>query len=225
MRLLIDGYNLMHAQGLTGARQDPDRLRKAREKLLKTLSKRLSAVDRHATRVVFDASMKLQVLPRMLWVDGITVEFAAEQPTADTRIIELIDKHDAPKKLVVVSSDNHIIQSAQRRGSRMIGADEFMNLLEDPRRPVLPPLDALMEKRPPDIGRTLTKGQMTEGLVPKETDFWLEEFANLVEDESVASQLNSDHKLLKSVDIAALEREMRDQDPFEKKTRKQRPMK
>lgn len=223
MRLLIDGYNLMHAQGLTGPRQDPDRLRKAREKLLKTLSKRLSAVDRHATRVVFDASMKLQVLPRMLWVDGITVEFAAEQPTADIRICELIDKHDAPKKLVVVSSDNQIIQSAQRRGCRMIGADEFMTLLEDPRRPVLPPLENLAEKRPPEIGRS-ARNLAPEGMVPKETDFWLEEFANLVEDESVASQLNSDHKLLKSVDIAALEREMRDQDPFEKKTRK-RPVK
>lgn len=223
MRLLIDGYNLMHAQGLTGPRQDPDRLRKAREKLLKTLSKRLSAVDRHATRVVFDASMKLQVLPRMLWVDGITVEFAAEQPTADIRICELIDKHDAPRKLVVVSSDNQIIHSAQRRGCRMIGADEFMTLLEDPRRPVLPPLENLAEKRPPDIGRP-SKSTAPEGMVPKETDFWMEEFATLLEDEAVASQLNSDHKLLKSVDIAALEREMRDKDPFEKKTRK-RPVK
>ena len=105
----------------------------------------------------------------------------------------------------------------------MIGADEFMNLLEDPRRPVLPPLENLTDKRPPEIGRS--QSSLPEGMVPKETDFWLEEFANLVQDESVASQLNSDHKLLKSVDIAALEREMRDQDPFEKKTRKQRPVK
>ena len=149
MRLLIDGYNLMHAQGLTGPRQDPDRLRKAREKLLKMLSKRLSAVDRHATRVVFDASMKLQVLPKMLWVDGITVEFASDSPSADVRIVELILKHDAPKKLVVVSSDNQIIECAQRRKCRVIGADDFMVLLEDQRRPVLPPIDTQANKRPP----------------------------------------------------------------------------
>jgi predicted RNA-binding protein with PIN domain len=218
MRLLIDGYNLMHAQGLTGPRQDPDRLRKAREKLLKSLSKRLSAVDRHATRVVFDASMKLQVLPKMLWVDGITVEFASDSPSADVRIVELILKHDAPKKLVVVSSDNQIIECAQRRKCRVIGADDFMVLLEDPRRPVLPPIDNQGNKRPPTLGRT--EGIQQEGIVPKETDFWMEEFSNLIEDESVASQLNHDHKLLRSVDIAAIEREMQNVDPFEKATRK-----
>ena len=223
MRLLIDGYNLMHAQGLTGPKQDPDRLRKAREKLLKTLSKRLAAVDRHATRVVFDASMKLQVLPRMLWVDGITVEFASEQPSADARIIELIQKHEAPKKLVVVSSDNQIIDCAERRKCRVIGADAFMCLLEDPRRPVLPALETQMNMRPQPIGQT--EGRHPDGIVPKETDFWLQEFSSLVEDEAVASQLNHDHQILKTVDIAAIEREMQNADPFEKKTRKPPPKK
>lgn len=218
MRLLIDGYNLMHAQGLTGPKQDPDRLRKAREKLLKTLSRRLTPVDRHATRVIFDASMKLQVLPRVLWVDGITVEFATEEDSADTRIIELINKNDSPKKLTIVSSDRVIVEAGLKRGCRVIGADDFMVLLEDPRRPVLTPPASTQPEKPPSLGRSSNLQQ--EGLIPKETDFWLSEFANLVEDETVASQLNHDYNLQKSVDIAAIEREMKDSDPFEKKTRK-----
>jgi len=171
MRLLIDGYNLMHAQGLTGPKHDPERLRKAREKLLKTLSKRLGPMDRHVTRVIFDASMKVPIAPRMLWVDGITVEFATEEGSADERIIDLIAKHEAPRKLVVVSSDNEIITAAERRGCRVIGADDFMTILEDPRRPVLPPLGSpsSSSSRPASLGHS--PGERPEGVVPKETDF------------------------------------------------------
>lgn len=211
MRLLIDGYNLMHAQGLTGSNRDPERLRKARERLLKTLSKRLAPVDRHATRVVFDASMKLPNLPRMIWVDGITVEFASEQPTADTRICELISKHDAPKKLIVISSDNQIIQAAERRGCRVIGADPFMELLEDPRRPVLP--SATPARGPTDLG--VSPEFESTAIVPRETEFWLEEFADIVDDESIAEQLNADHTIIKSIDLREIEKEMRDLDPFD----------
>jgi len=218
MRLLIDGYNLLHAQGLTAPAHDPERLRKAREKLLKTLSKRLGPMDRHVTRVIFDASQKLPFAPRMVWVDGITVEFASDSTSADERVIDLIDRHDAPKKLVVVSSDNQIIIAAERRGCRVIGADEFMEILEDPRRPVL---TTTVASKPVSMGKS--PGNLPEGVVPKETDFWLQEFAHLVNDESVAEQLNRDHTILKSVDIAAIERELRDADPFEKKTRKAPP--
>lgn len=218
MRLLIDGYNLIHAQGLTGTAHDPERLRKAREKLLKTLSKRLGPMDRHATRVIFDASHKLPYAPRMVWMDGITVEFACESATADERVIDLIDRHDAPKKLVVVSSDNEIVSAANRRECRVIGADEFMEILEDARRPVLAPVSVA---RPASLGSSPQR--TPEGVVPKETDFWLKEFSNLVEDETIAESLNQDHTLLKSVDIAAIEREIAESDPFEKKTRKAPP--
>ncbi len=218
MRLLIDGYNLLHAQGLTAPAHDPERLRKAREKLLKTLSKRLGPMDRHVTRVIFDASQKLPFAPRMLWVDGITVEFASESSSADERVIDLIDRHDAPKKLVVVSSDNEIVEAARRRDCRIIGADEFMGILEDPHRPVLMPVST---PRPASLGKS--EGQLPEGVIPKETDFWLKQFADLVSDESIAERLNQEHTILKSIDVAAIEREIRDTDPFEKKTRKPPP--
>jgi predicted RNA-binding protein with PIN domain len=218
MRLLIDGYNLLHAQGLSGPAHDPERLRKAREKLLKTLSKRLGPMDRHVTRVIFDASQKLPFAPRMLWVDGITVEFASESSSADERVIDLIDRHDAPKKLVVVSSDNQIIEAARRRDCRIIGADDFMEILEDPHRPVLMPVST---PKPASLGKS--EGQLPEGVIPKETDFWLKQFADLVSDESIAERLNQEHTILKSIDVAAIEREIRDSDPFEKKTRKPPP--
>lgn len=218
MRLLIDGYNLLYAQGLTGPAHDSERLRKAREKLLKTLSKRLGPMDRHVTRVIFDASQKLPFAPRMLWVDGITVEFASESSSADERVIDLIDRHDSPKKLVVVSSDNEIVEAARRRECRVIGSDEFMDILEDPRRPVLMPVPTT---KPPPLGNT--QANLPEGVVPKETDYWLREFADLVSDEAVAERLNRDHSILKSIDVAAIEREIRDADPFEKKTRKPPP--
>jgi predicted RNA-binding protein with PIN domain len=215
MRLLIDGYNLMHAQGLTGQAHDAERLRKAREKLLKTLSKRLGPMDRHVTRVIFDSAQKLPFAPRMLWVDGITVEFAAESSSADERVIDLIDRHDAPKKLVVVSSDNEIIEAARRRGSRIISSDEFMSILEDPRRPVLMPATSA---RPTSLGHS--SAPLPEGVVPKETDYWMEQFADLVSDESIAASLDQESSILKSIDVAAIEREIEGSDPFEKKTRK-----
>ena len=57
-------------------------------------------------------------------------------------------------------------------------------------------------------------------MVPKETDYWLDQFADLVADESIAKRLDREHTILKSIDVAAIEREIRDSDPFEKKTRK-----
>jgi len=218
MRLLVDGYNLMHAQGLSAPLHDPDRLRKAREKLLKTIARRLSPVDRHATRVIFDAGQSLASLPKMVWMDGITVEFAIDHPSADARICDLIARHDAPRKLVVVSSDNEIIQAACRRDCQVIGAEEFMEMLEDQRKPLFAPEAAgikqvagIAEKHDP---------RHVEGMVPRETDFWLSEFENLVNDESVHAQLNSDHTIIKSIDVKKIEQEIGDLDPFDIRHRK-----
>lgn len=218
MRLLIDGYNLMHAQGMSAPLHDPERLRKAREKLLKTIAKRLSPVDRHATRVIFDAGQNVTGLPKMVWVDGITAEFAVDQPSADTRICELIARHDAPKKLVVVSSDNQIIQAASRRDCQVIGAEDFMVMLEDQRRPLFAPDTAGLKQ----VAGFSDKHEFrnVEGVVPHETDFWMNEFENLVNDESINSQLNSDHTIMKSIDLKKIEQEIGDLDPFDIRHRK-----
>jgi uncharacterized protein len=218
MRLLIDGYNLMHAQGLSAPAHDPERLRKAREKLLKTISRRLSPVDRHATRVIFDAGQTVTSLPKMVWVDGITVEFAVDQPSADARICDLITRHDAPKRLVVVSSDNEIIQAANRRNCQVIGAEEFMEMLEDHRRP-------LFAAEPAGIKQVagFTEKQMAgtvEGLIPRETDYWMDQFQSLISDESINEQLNADHTIIKSIDVSKIEKEIGDLDPFDIRHRK-----
>jgi len=218
MRLLIDGYNLMHAQGLSAPAHDPERLRKAREKLLKTISRRLSPVDRHATRVIFDAGQNVTGLPKMLWVDGITVEFAVDQPSADARICDLIARHDAPKKLVVVSSDNEIIQSASRRDCQVIGAEEFMEMLEDQQRPLFG-----IEKAGIKQAAGYSEKQMAgsvEGMIPRETDYWMNQFESLIRDESINEQLNADHTIIKSIDVKKIEKEIGELDPFDIRHRK-----
>ncbi|MFM1802045.1 MAG: hypothetical protein RJA81_1397 [Planctomycetota bacterium] len=219
MRLLIDGYNLLHAQGLTGNYRDPDRLSRAREKLLRTISKRLAPVDRHATRVIFDASTRKLGLPTMIWVDGITVEFAVDHPTADARLCLLIAQHELPEKLVVVSSDNEIIVAARRRGCAIVGSEKFMEILEDSQKPVLEtvlsPAPNLKSDDRKSAEAASARSSKFEGMVPHETDFWLQEFEDLVKDETIAQQLNSDHTILKSIDISKIEKEISDLDPFD----------
>ncbi len=58
-RLIIDGYNLMHAAGLALRSYGPGELEACRQRLLQLLSDRLPLTQRRRTRVVFDARIRL----------------------------------------------------------------------------------------------------------------------------------------------------------------------
>ena len=169
MRILIDGYNLMHAVGAMPRNAAPDALRKVRHRFLNELGALIPPIEAHQTTVVFDASIVLEHLPRSQSQKGMTILFAADDDDADTRIEELIRKHSSPKNLIVVSTDLRVRQAAVRRKAKAVKSEDFWaemkaRKLKPAHRPAVPSRE---EKA------------RSEGLSESESAFWLAEFGHL----------------------------------------------
>jgi uncharacterized protein len=199
MRLLIDGYNLMHEIGLMGRRFGPDGLRKVRHRFLNDLAAALDPAVVSQTTVVFDAAAPPEGLPGEVTHKGISVVFAVSDESADDRVERLIASHSSPKKLTVVSSDHRLQQAARRRKAKVLTSDAFWTEIKSHRRrpPALalelPPLDELKER---------------EGPTPRESDHWLREFADLANDPETRDALGGSEVLLSDEDIQRIEREI-----------------
>ena len=123
MRLLIDGYNLLHVTDLFGSGKNAGTLQGSRDALLGFLGKTLSAGERRDTTIVFDAAGAPPGLPKTLHHEQITVRYASDFADADALLEEIIDQHGAPKGLTVVSSDHRVQRAGRRRGSKGIDSD------------------------------------------------------------------------------------------------------
>lgn len=130
MRILIDGYNLMHAIGFHGNLAQPGILEAARLRTLDKLAEYLSAEESSNTVVIFDAGHRGKEQPRHYARNSIRVEFAMDYANADSMIQELIRDHNTPKQLLVVSSDHQIQRTAKARKANFIDSDEWIVLLE-----------------------------------------------------------------------------------------------
>jgi len=119
MKILVDGYNLLHASGVFGAARGPRGFEASRQALLDTLALLLGDDRAHAT-VVFDAADAPPGLPDRSLHDGIEVVFARHHPSADALIEDLIEAHQAPGHLTVVSADNRVIAAARRRRAKAV---------------------------------------------------------------------------------------------------------
>jgi predicted RNA-binding protein with PIN domain len=129
MKLLIDGYNLLHASGIFGPSGEGD-LHGSRMALLEYLASRLTAPERTETTVVFDAKDAPPGLPRQFSFREITVRFAADHPQADDLIELLIDRSTQPRQLTVVSSDRRLLRAARRRRATGVGSRQWLRQLE-----------------------------------------------------------------------------------------------
>lgn len=123
MATLIDGYNLLHIVGILGGKVGPGGLERARDALLGFLARSLTAAERAATTVVFDASQGPLGLPREQNHRGVRVLFAVGHDDADALLEQLIREDSAPRQLVVVSSDHQIQRAAKRRRATAIDSD------------------------------------------------------------------------------------------------------
>jgi len=201
MRLLIDGYNVMFAQGLVGKRIGPDQFRQARTRFLNKLSEALGPVESHLTTVVFDAATPPHDLPPRSSHKGMTILYAVNDENADERIESLIAAHSAPKTLTVVSSDHRIRQAATRRKARVLTADVFLAELES-------------RKRAPRKGKTTTTARpdpeqaRRQALTDSETAYWLKEFGGLENEPDLQSALGKDIGIPTDAEIAEIEREI-----------------
>lgn len=123
MSLLIDGYNLLHVTGIFGQGRGAGGLHRSRESLLRFLAASIDDKQRPRTTIVFDAAGAPPGLPRRQMHEQITVHFAANYADADEMIEQLIEQHDAPRSLLVVSSDHRIQRAARRRRARFTDSD------------------------------------------------------------------------------------------------------
>ncbi|AGA27322.1 NYN domain-containing protein [Singulisphaera acidiphila] len=197
MRLLIDGYNVMFAQGLVGKRVGPDHFRKARTQFLNKLSDALGPLESHLTTVVFDAATPPHDLPPQSRHKGMTILYAVNDEDADARIEKLIAAHSAPKTLTVVSSDNRIRQAATRRKARVLTADLFLVDIETRKRS---PREAPAPPKP-------EKGRGRE-LSSSESAYWLNEFRDIEEMPETRAMMGNEMGLPTDAEIAEIEREV-----------------
>lgn len=161
MQLLIDGYNLLHATDLFGQGALAGTLRGSREALLGFLASRLTARERRATTIVFDAASAPPGLPAQQSWEGVTVLFARGYPDADAMLEDLIERAPAPKELLVVSSDHRVQRAARLRGAAWVESETWRRELQE-RTQAHP--RAVSDKGPPD-------GQVGD------TAYWVEQFS------------------------------------------------
>lgn len=129
MRLLIDGYNLLHATDLFGAGELVGTLRGSREALLGFLAERLSSKERAATVIVFDAADAPVGLADRYDHAGIDVRFARDYPDADAMIEALLEGLHRAKRLTVVSGDRRVQRAARSSGAGWIDSTEWFREL------------------------------------------------------------------------------------------------
>jgi hypothetical protein len=134
MSLLIDGYNLLHATGITGQGTGPGGFQRSRLALLNFLAASIKPEELSQTTVVFDSHDAPWGLPRALEHCGIAVRFAAKYESADALLEELIRADSTPRRLTVVSSDHRVQRAARRRKAKAIDSDVWYAELVRARR-------------------------------------------------------------------------------------------
>jgi uncharacterized protein len=125
MFLLIDGYNLLNATGITGEGRGPGGFQRSRLALLNFLADTLDPAVTGHTTIVFDSHGAPPGLPRGFEYREITVCFAVGYDSADAMIEELIRAASAPRQLTVVSSDHRIQRAARRRRAAAVDSETW----------------------------------------------------------------------------------------------------
>ena len=161
--ILIDGYNLLHVTGIFGRGVGPGTLHRSRTALLNVLAESIAPDDVDHTTIVFDSAEAPPGLPRKVNHRGMTVHFASSYADADELIEELIVQHQAPRTLVVVSSDHRIHRAARRRKATPIDSDRWFADLMRERQSRHDPSESTAAKPPPPESE-------------HEIRFWLAEF-------------------------------------------------
>jgi predicted RNA-binding protein with PIN domain len=128
-RLLIDGYNLLFASGVSASRSGPPTLQRTRDALLQLLADCLDSKLLGRTIVVFDATQAPPGLPQELGFAGMKILFSRRGQEADALLEDLIAAERAPRELLVVSSDHRVQRAARQRGAKYVDSDQWLREL------------------------------------------------------------------------------------------------
>ncbi len=175
MRYLIDGYNLLHAMGLLCGKVGPHGLERARLALLDRLRADHGDGAGNVT-VVFDASGAPPGIAGEEEYHGIHIRFALGAE-ADEVIEDLIRQEPAPRQLTIVSDDHRLQQAGSRRRCPVSGCLDYLEEMQHRRR------------RKPEMPEASVK---PERISNEETQHWLHEFADLVNDPKCREALGPD---------------------------------
>ncbi|MFI4874048.1 MAG: NYN domain-containing protein [Blastopirellula sp. JB062] len=153
MALIIDGYNLLYAAGVVSSLDGSGSFEQDRLMLLELIRSVVDDQEIRQTVVVFDSAKAPPGLPRTVRYHDIVVHFASEYADADEMIEELIERHAAPRRLTVVSSDHRIQRAARRRKATAMDSGPWISLMRRkrqakqsaadlPTKPLAPPSDS-----------------------------------------------------------------------------------
>lgn len=122
VRLLIDGYNVLHASGAFPT-AGPATFEHSRRAFLAWLAARIESRSRPRTIVVFDGMHAAPGLSRRLSHDELTVLFSRRKQSADEVLEDLIGAAAYPGQLLVVSSDHRVQRAARQRGAEFVDSE------------------------------------------------------------------------------------------------------
>ena len=168
-KILIDGYNLLFQSQLVGKGRGRDWLSAARRRLVQLLHQRLTPDELKVTQIVFDAPSKGPAPEPDAYPSGLAVVYAVDHAEADDLLEHTIRLHPTPKLLTVVSSDLRIRRCARSRRANSLGADQFLQKLEQW------PLSSAINQLPISATGTTDEQLLSE----PEIAFWLKEFDTL----------------------------------------------
>ena len=174
MALLIDGYNLLHVTEIFGRPGAGTELHRTRLALLDYLAAAIEDRERRQTAIVFDAAGAPPGLPSSLVHKDIKVYFARRHSDADELIEELLEKHSAPRSLLVVSGDHRIQRAARHHGASYIDSDKWYAELRARRHDGAHGADPMHVKPDSNVARD-------------EVAYWVDEFADAPPDDKTAN--------------------------------------
>jgi predicted RNA-binding protein with PIN domain len=142
-RIVVDGYNLIHAMPELARLVESD-LERARDALVARLAVYRSTRKVRVT-VVFDglAAAGPQTRPP----GGVEVVFSRAPQNADAKIKSMLTLEKSPRSWTVVTSDNSIVRFARDFGAKTIPSAEFAEKLGTP-MPKLGPRPRLEQEAP-----------------------------------------------------------------------------
>lgn len=155
--VVVDGNNLLYAARSAGTTE----LLIGRSMLCGTLSQ-WAARKGERVHVVFDGPPPNPALAVQIGKPHIELSFSGAGNSADSVVIERIERDSAARRLIVVSSDRAIIRAARRRRARAVRSEDFwVTVQRDLARPE---------------PRRVEPEEKEAGLGADATREWLEEF-------------------------------------------------